>query len=244
MNSTGKIRTASLAIGGAALGLLSLTSPAAARYQRCRRNAAFDEVQLPRLPHRGQEARRTVVTRRSRRSTRATARRSPKLEQKVKNGGTGVWGAIPMPPNNVPDADHQDAGRMDPCAEIRHAVAVRAGSRSAEDVAKEALDRGAASGDGGEQIRDRTQEARGFSHTRGDRFVRHVPVRLQLRAVAKHPGVVLSVLDDLRPDRPGRDGRGARSPGQDRHRCSVADADRGLPRLRDGLSPWPSGSYG
>jgi cytochrome c len=28
-----------------------------------------------------------------------------KLEQKVKNGGTGVWGAIPMPPNNVPDAD-------------------------------------------------------------------------------------------------------------------------------------------
>jgi len=28
-----------------------------------------------------------------------------KLEQKVKNGGTGVWGQIPMPPNNVPDAD-------------------------------------------------------------------------------------------------------------------------------------------
>jgi len=28
-----------------------------------------------------------------------------KLEQKVKNGGGGVWGAIPMPPNNVPDAD-------------------------------------------------------------------------------------------------------------------------------------------
>ena len=28
-----------------------------------------------------------------------------KLEQKVKNGGSGVWGAIPMPPNNVPDAD-------------------------------------------------------------------------------------------------------------------------------------------
>jgi len=28
-----------------------------------------------------------------------------KLEQKVKNGGSGVWGQIPMPPNNVPDAD-------------------------------------------------------------------------------------------------------------------------------------------
>jgi cytochrome c len=28
-----------------------------------------------------------------------------KLEHKVKNGSTGVWGAIPMPPNNVPDAD-------------------------------------------------------------------------------------------------------------------------------------------
>ena len=24
---------------------------------------------------------------------------------KVKSGGSGVWGAIPMPPNNVPDAD-------------------------------------------------------------------------------------------------------------------------------------------
>ncbi len=28
-----------------------------------------------------------------------------KLEQKIKNGGSGVWGAIPMPPNNVSDAD-------------------------------------------------------------------------------------------------------------------------------------------
>jgi cytochrome c len=30
-----------------------------------------------------------------------------KLEQKVKSGGSGVWGAIPMPPNNVPDPDLQ-----------------------------------------------------------------------------------------------------------------------------------------
>src|SRR6266404_7315961 len=28
-----------------------------------------------------------------------------RLEQKVKNGGSGVWGAIPMPPNSVPDID-------------------------------------------------------------------------------------------------------------------------------------------
>jgi cytochrome c len=28
-----------------------------------------------------------------------------KLQNKVKNGSTGVWGAIPMPPNNVPPAD-------------------------------------------------------------------------------------------------------------------------------------------
>ena len=28
-----------------------------------------------------------------------------KLEHKVKNGGSGVWGSVPMPPNNVPDGD-------------------------------------------------------------------------------------------------------------------------------------------
>jgi cytochrome c len=28
-----------------------------------------------------------------------------KLAQKIKNGGSGAWGQIPMPPNNVPDAD-------------------------------------------------------------------------------------------------------------------------------------------
>jgi cytochrome c len=30
---------------------------------------------------------------------------SAKLAAKVKAGGGGVWGTIPMPPNNVPDAD-------------------------------------------------------------------------------------------------------------------------------------------
>ena len=28
-----------------------------------------------------------------------------KLEQKVKAGGSGVWGPVPMPPTNAPDAD-------------------------------------------------------------------------------------------------------------------------------------------
>jgi cytochrome c len=28
-----------------------------------------------------------------------------KLAKKVKDGGSGVWGPVPMPPNNVPDAD-------------------------------------------------------------------------------------------------------------------------------------------
>lgn len=28
-----------------------------------------------------------------------------KLEHKVKNGGSGVWGSMPMPPNNVPEGD-------------------------------------------------------------------------------------------------------------------------------------------
>ncbi len=30
-----------------------------------------------------------------------------KLQQKVKTGGSGVWGPIPMPPNNVPDDDRK-----------------------------------------------------------------------------------------------------------------------------------------
>ena len=28
-----------------------------------------------------------------------------KLQTKVKDGGSGVWGQVAMPPNNVPDAD-------------------------------------------------------------------------------------------------------------------------------------------
>jgi cytochrome c len=28
-----------------------------------------------------------------------------KLAEKIKSGGSGTWGAIPMPPNNLPEAD-------------------------------------------------------------------------------------------------------------------------------------------
>src|ERR1700689_2228023 len=38
---------------------------------------------------------------------RGDASAATKLQAKVKNGSTGVWGAIPMPPNNVPAADLQ-----------------------------------------------------------------------------------------------------------------------------------------
>ena len=32
---------------------------------------------------------------------------SKTLEAKVKAGSTGVWGPVPMPPNNIPDADNK-----------------------------------------------------------------------------------------------------------------------------------------
>ncbi len=35
----------------------------------------------------------------------ADASAPAKLAAKIKSGGSGAWGAIPMPPNNVPDAD-------------------------------------------------------------------------------------------------------------------------------------------
>jgi cytochrome c len=38
---------------------------------------------------------------------KADADAANKLQAKVKNGSSGVWGAIAMPPNNVPAADLQ-----------------------------------------------------------------------------------------------------------------------------------------
>ena len=38
---------------------------------------------------------------------KADAGAASKLQAKIKNGSSGVWGAIAMPPNNVPAADLQ-----------------------------------------------------------------------------------------------------------------------------------------
>ncbi len=40
------------------------------------------------------------------------------LVQKVLKGGSGVWGQIPMPPNNISEAQAQQLGEVDP----RHVI--------------------------------------------------------------------------------------------------------------------------
>ena len=104
MNSTRKISTAILAIGAVALGLFSLTSPAAAA------TSDADATQL--LTKYNCQACHSVDKKLVGPAYKEVAAKyagdstaPAKLEQKVKNGGSGVWGAIPMPPNNVPDAD-------------------------------------------------------------------------------------------------------------------------------------------
>jgi cytochrome c len=104
MNSTRKIRTATLATGAVALGLLSLTSPAGA--------ADSDAAATQLLAKYNCQACHTVDKKLVGPAYKEVAAKyagdasaPAKLQQKVKNGGSGVWGAIPMPPNNVPDAD-------------------------------------------------------------------------------------------------------------------------------------------
>jgi cytochrome c len=104
MNSTRKIRTATLAIAGVALGLLSLTSPAAA--------ATSDAAATQLLTKYNCQACHTVDKKLVGPAYKEVAAKyagdasaPAKLQQKIKTGGTGAWGAIPMPPNNVPDAD-------------------------------------------------------------------------------------------------------------------------------------------
>jgi cytochrome c len=104
MNSTRKIRTATLATAGAALGLLSLTFPAGA--------ATTDAAATQLLTKYNCQACHSVDKKVVGPSYKEVAAKYAgdsaalaKLEQKVKNGGSGVWGAIPMPPNSVPDAD-------------------------------------------------------------------------------------------------------------------------------------------
>jgi cytochrome c len=104
MNSTRKIRAAGLVIGGFALGSMSLAFPAGA--------ATSDATATQLLSKYNCQACHTVDKKLVGPAYKEVAVKyagdgtaPAKLEQKVKNGGTGVWGAIPMPPNNVPDAD-------------------------------------------------------------------------------------------------------------------------------------------
>ena len=104
MNSTRKIRTATLTIAGAALGLLSLTFPAAA--------ATSDAAATQLLTKYNCQACHTVDKKLVGPAYKEVAAKyagdasaPAKLQQKIKTGGTGAWGSIPMPPNNVPDAD-------------------------------------------------------------------------------------------------------------------------------------------
>jgi len=104
MKSTRKIHTASLVIGGFALGLLSLTFPAAA--------ATSDAAATQLLTKYNCQTCHTVDKKLVGPGYKEVAAKyagdasaPAKLQQKIKAGGTGAWGAIPMPPNNVPDAD-------------------------------------------------------------------------------------------------------------------------------------------
>jgi cytochrome c len=103
MNSTRKIRAATLVTGGLALGLLSLTpveaatTDAAATQLLTKYNCQACHTVDKKLVG---PAYKEVAAKYAGDSTALA-----KLQQKVKNGGSGAWGAIPMPPNNVPDAD-------------------------------------------------------------------------------------------------------------------------------------------
>jgi cytochrome c len=104
MHSTRNIRTSSPVILGAALGLFSLTSPTGA--------ATSDAAATQLLTKYNCQACHTVDKKLVGPPYKEIAAKyagdasaPAKLEQKVKSGGSGVWGAIPMPPNNVPDAD-------------------------------------------------------------------------------------------------------------------------------------------
>ena len=104
MNSTGRNRTATLAIGATALGLSLLAAPVVA--------ATSDAEATQLLAKYNCQACHTVDKKLVGPAYKEVAAKyagdasaPAKLQQKVKNGGSGVWGAIPMPPNNVPDAD-------------------------------------------------------------------------------------------------------------------------------------------
>src|SRR5258706_15993337 len=104
MNTTRRFSAASLAIFGTAMLYFAHSSAPMA--------ATSDAVATPLLAKYNCQACHTVDKKLVGPSYKEVAAKyagdstaAAKLEQKVKNGGSGVWGAIPMPPNNVPDAD-------------------------------------------------------------------------------------------------------------------------------------------
>ncbi len=104
MKTTRMIGAANLVIAGAATGLLSLPFGAAA--------ATTDAAATQLMTKYSCQACHTVDKKLVGPTYKEIAAKYAgdstalaKLEQKVKTGGSGVWGAIPMPPNNVPDAD-------------------------------------------------------------------------------------------------------------------------------------------
>jgi len=104
MNAKRMFGEASLVVCGATLGLLLLTAPAMA--------AAADAAATQLATKYNCQACHTVDKKLVGPSSKEVAAKYAgdkaalaKLEQKVKQGGSGVWGAIPMPPSAVPDAD-------------------------------------------------------------------------------------------------------------------------------------------
>ena len=104
MKTTRMIGAAKLVIAGAAMGLLSLpfaveaaTSDAAATQLLTKYNCQACHTVDKKLV--GPTYKEVAA------KYAGDSAALAKLEQKVKTGGSGVWGAIPMPPNNVPDAD-------------------------------------------------------------------------------------------------------------------------------------------
>ena len=104
MNTTRRFSAANLAICSTAMVYVAYSSPLMA--------ATSDAAATQRLVQYNCSACHTVDKKLVGPSYKEVAAKyagdkaaSTKLEQKVKNGGSGVWGAIPMPPNSVPDGD-------------------------------------------------------------------------------------------------------------------------------------------
>ena len=88
-----KVLIAAVALGGAALAAPALADEALAKKHNCLACHQLDKKTVG-------PAYKDIAKKYKAQNVAA------KLEQKVKKGGQGVWGPVPMPPNPaVPDAD-------------------------------------------------------------------------------------------------------------------------------------------